>query len=331
MGPEYEETIRRWKREGMPADAEWRGFSRYDRIEVTPVNAWLCPAWEVETIGVSDGCTIYRDADGAIKKRLTDGTLPRMPQFLEFPLKGRGEWAGIRARLNPESPARLSAYWASMVRGWQGREHVLSLGCPGPWGMLRDLMGLEAFSLALYDDRSFIEMAAEELADFVVRCLERAAPGVEYDLGSLGEDIAYKTASLVDPEIYERIFGGPCRRIVGQFRRMGIDTILVDSDGNIEELIPHWLDWGINLVYPLEVAAGMDVVSLRRRYGRDLLLGGGIDKRVLAGSRDGIREHVEHVAPVVREGGYLPCPDHCLPHDVPWENFLYYEKLISEL
>ena len=37
------------------------------------------------------------------------------------------------------------------------------------------------------------------------------------------------------------------------------------------------------------------------------------------------------VAPVVREGGYLPCPDHCLPHDVPWENFLYYEKLISEL
>ena len=331
MGPEYEETIRRWKREGMPADAEWRGFSRYDRIEGAPANLGLCPAFEIQTLQEGEGFTVYRDGSGAIMRKLTDGPLPGMPQFLEFPLKGREQWPEIRARLNPASPARLPAYWGSMVQAWRCRDHVLRLGCDGPWAMLRGFMGLEAFSLALYDDRSFVEMAAEELTDFVLQCLDRALPGVEYDLGSIGEDMAYKTAALIDPRLYAKIFGPHYRRIVDRFRRAGVDTIMVDSDGNVEELIPLWLDWGINFVYPMEVAAGMDVVHLRKTFGTELIMGGGVDKRILAGPQQGIRDMIERITPLVREGGYLPCPDHCIPSDVPWENFLYYEGLLCAI
>jgi len=58
--------------------------------------------------------------------------------------------------------------------------------------------------------------------------------------------------------------------------------------------------------------------------------GGGVDKRVLAGSKAGFREMVDWIAPVVREGGYLPCPDHCVPAELSWESFLFYEWLIGE-
>jgi uroporphyrinogen decarboxylase len=197
--------------------------------------------------------------------------------------------------------------------------------------MLRDLMGLEAFSLALYDDRPFVEMAAEELAEFVLGCLDRALPGVEYDLGSIGEDVAYKTAALIDPALYGRLFGRHYRRIVDRFRGAGVGAVMIDSDGNVDELIPLWLDWGIDLVYPLEAAAGMDVVRLRKTYGTRLVLGGGIDKRILAGPKEGIRDMVGRIAPVVREGAYLPCPDHCIPSDVPWRNFLYYEEMLGAI
>ena len=60
---------------------------------------------------------------------------------------------------------------------------------------------------------------------------------------------------------------------------------MLDSDGNVEELIPCWLEVGINFIYPMEVAAGMDVVALRRQFGKGLLIGCGMEKRILAGSR----------------------------------------------
>jgi uroporphyrinogen decarboxylase len=74
----------------------------------------------------------------------------------------------------------------------------------------------------------------------------------------------------------------------------------------------------------MEAAAGMDVVDLRRRYGRDLLMTGGIDKRVLAKGRRAIDEELAYKLPVAEQGGYIPTIDHAIPHDVPYENFVYY-------
>jgi len=109
-------------------------------------------------------------------------------------------------------------------------------------------------------------------------------------------------------------------------RSRGIDIILVDSDGDVSELIPLWLDAGINGVYPMEVAAGMDVAKLRREYGSDLLMTGGIDKRVLARDHRAIDEELDAKIPLVEQGGYIPHLDHAIPHDVPYENFVYYWK-----
>jgi uroporphyrinogen decarboxylase len=106
---------------------------------------------------------------------------------------------------------------------------------------------------------------------------------------------------------------------------------MLDSDGNVEDLIPCWLDVGINFIYPMEVSAGMDVVALRKRFGRDLLIGGGMDKRVLAGDKAGILRMVEEKRPLIEEGGYLPGCDHAMPPDIPWENYRFYRGLMLKL
>ena len=59
------------------------------------------------------------------------------------------------------------------------------------------------------------------------------------------------------------------------------DIYYVDSDGNIEQLIPLWLESGINYVWPLGRAAGNDAIALRKKYDKELILGGAIDKRAL--------------------------------------------------
>jgi uroporphyrinogen decarboxylase len=122
------------------------------------------------------------------------------------------------------------------------------------------------------------------------------------------------------------------RRITDLLHRHGISAILVDCDGNHDELIPLWLDGGINGVFPLEVAAGEDPVALSRRYGKDLLLVGGIDKRALAKDLREIEREVLGKAPFLLEhGGWIPSIDHAVPPDVPLDNYRYYLSLLRKL
>lgn len=75
----------------------------------------------------------------------------------------------------------------------------------------------------------------------------------------------------------------------------------------------------------------MDAVPLRKKYGKNLILAGNIDKRALAKGKREIEEEVNKKIPyLLKEGGYFPGIDHSVPHDVPYENFLYCIKLIKE-
>ena len=143
--------------------------------------------------------------------------------------------------------------------------------------------------------------------------------------------MAYKTSSLIDPALYRQIFLPHYRRITDCLHAAGIDVLMLDSDGMVENLIPCWLDVGINCIYPMEVAAGMDVVALREEFGQELLMAGGMDKRVLATSREAIKHMVDETIPLMIEGGYMPGCDHAIPPDIPWENYRYYRQLLWEV
>jgi len=82
---------------------------------------------------------------------------------------------------------------------------------------------------------------------------------------------------------------------------------------------------------PFEVASGCDVVTMGEEWP-DLVMMGGIDKRVLAAGTDAIEEHLLHIIPaMVRRGGYIPTCDHGVPDNVTLESYLYYRKRICEL
>ncbi|MFH0796359.1 MAG: uroporphyrinogen decarboxylase family protein [Candidatus Omnitrophota bacterium] len=330
MGP-YEETIHRWEKEGLPIDSGWSYYAGLDRMENVNVNTYLCPAFEYKKIKEDGAYEIYRDSDGVIKKKLKDVPPPGMPQYLDYPLKGRENWPDFKKRLNPDSPARFPLYWESIKKQYPGRDFPLGINCGSLYGWLRNWIGVEQISLLVYDDPAFLEEAAADITGCILGILEKALQGVEYDFAVLWEDMAYKTASLISPAHYRRIFLPQYRRITDRLHKAGIDIIMLDSDGNVEQLIPCWLDVGINFIYPMEVAAGMDVLALRKKFGKDLIIGGGMDKRVLALDKESIRRMVEEKIPLMQEGGYFPGCDHAIPPDVPWENFVYYRQILLNL
>ena len=104
-----------------------------------------------------------------------------------------------------------------------------------------------------------------------------------------------------------------------------------DCDGDFRRLLPLWLEVGVNGMSPCKVAAGIDVGDLRMEHGRELLLSGGIDKRVLAAGKPQIKAEVEKRYATAELGGYILGIAHGVPPDVPWDNFCYYAEVSKAL
>ncbi len=105
----------------------------------------------------------------------------------------------------------------------------------------------------------------------------------------------------------------------------------MDSDGYIAELIPVWIESGINACGPVEVAAGNDILEYRVLFGRRMAYHGGIDKRAMAKGGKVMEAEVMRVAPLITDGGYIPGCDHGVPPDISWPNFVDYARLLAKL
>jgi uroporphyrinogen decarboxylase len=145
--------------------------------------------------------------------------------------------------------------------------------------------------------------------------------------------MAYKNGPLISPAMFKKFMLPRYKQITDFLHSKGIDILHVDSDGNINELIPIWFEeCGVNFPWPLEVAAGVDAVALRKKYGKDLILAANIDKRVFSKGKEAIREEVMSKVPfLLKTGGYFPGLDHIVPPDISLENFRYYINLLREI
>ena len=152
------------------------------------------------------------------------------------------------------------------------------------------------------------------------------------DWARFWEDVAFKTGPLISPDMVRKFMMPRYRQITDLLHKNGIDIIFVDSDGNLNKLIPLWLECGINFFWPLEVAAGNDIVALRKEYGKEAILAGGMDKREFLKGKESIRREVMSKLPFLLEtGGYFPCLDHAVPPDITLENYQYFINTMREV
>jgi len=136
--------------------------------------------------------------------------------------------------------------------------------------------------------------------------------------------MASKNGPLLSPAQFRRFIMPGYRRVMEAARSRGCALSIVDCDGNPAELVPCWLEVGVNVMFPLEVQAGSDPVEWRKRYGTSLLLRGGVDKEAVARGPRAIADELRRVRPLVEQGGYVPHLDHLVPPTVPYENYLEY-------
>ena len=113
----------------------------------------------------------------------------------------------------------------------------------------------------------------------------------------------------------------------------GRKIFAMDTDGNVNPIIDELLDCGLTEIFPMEPAAGMDVVNLWQQYGSRLAWRGGIDKLALRQDKHAIRKELEYkLQPAMRDAGHhVFALDHRIPDGVSIENYRYYVDLGREM
>ncbi len=331
----WTETLDRWKKEGLPADVHLSEYFKFDRTEMFLAGGMvfpLIPAFDVETLEEDLAHKVIIDIDGAKKRVLKEHRQASMDQWLEYPVKDRKTWQEYKKRLNPHSPARYPLWWNEDKKDYRHRDYPLGIFVGSLFGWMRNWIGIQNLSYLMSDDPLLIEEVSEYMEYFIIETIKPALKDIKFDFAHFWEDMAYKSGSLVSPAFVKKYMVPHYKKITELLHLNGVDVITLDSDGNIWELIPIWLDCGINGVLPNEVAAGMDVVKMRRKFGKNLIIIGGIDKRVLAKEKKDIeREVMSKVPYLLSIGGYFPAVDHSVPPDVPFDNYSYYLELVRKL
>ena len=319
-------ALRRWQREGLGAGNSPPQLAECDKKQ-RDVDLWMRPRYEQRVISEDDKFITKVSAHGTVMRSFKSPDAVSMPEHIEYPVKTRADWEELKKRYDPSDPGRFPADWNERCEQWRKAGPVLLFQgprSPSLFGFVRELMGPERTLYAFYDEPELIHDMMEFNTEFLLSLLPRVLDEAPITSIFFWEDMSYRNGPLISPSMFREFMIPRYRRITDLARSKGIDLSFVDSDGNVEELIPLWIESGITGVYPMEVAAGMDVVKLRQKYGRDLLMTGGIDKRVLARDRKAIDEELEAKIPLAEQGGYIPHIDHEIPHDVPYENFVYY-------
>lgn len=337
----WTETIQEWHKQGLP-DSVGGGHNTADTNQFFGMDAYtggpggnvhLLPTFEQKVVEDRGDHEVVTQGDGVMVLRKK--YMGSIPTHLAHTLVDRESWnKHYKWRLDPNRPERYPN-WDEARKIWDDPH------CPFPrtawggslYGWLRDWMGVEALSLVVYDDAAFFEEMITTVADCIVGVLTKVLEhGARFDACSMWEDMCYSGGPLLSPAHFKQYLVPHYRRITSLLRKHGCDIIYVDCDGKIDDLIPLWLEGGVNCMFPIEVGTwGGDPVRYRKQYGKDLLMMGGFDKHLLAQGKRPIEAEVRRLMPLVEEGGYIGFCDHRVPPDVPLENYMFYLQTVREL
>lgn len=331
FGP-WLETQERWRKEGLEEGKAWNeGFGFDPGFINVNVNLGFSPMFENEVLEDRGDTQLVRDTMGVVMEVHKRGLT--VPRYVECPVKSKEDWDALKAmRLNPDDPARLPENWGQLVKFYNEGDYAVRIGdYPyGLFGTLRELMGVEECLIAFYEQPELVHEIMDYLTDFWISIYEKVLRDVKIDCIHIWEDMSGKGGSLISPKMVREFMVPNYRKIRAFADAHDIPLLSLDTDGDCTELVPVFLESGINIILPFEVAAGSDIADYRRKYPK-LCISGGINKQEIAKGRDAIDRELERVREVLEQPGYLPGMDHAIHPEVSWEDFKYFTAKLKEI
>lgn len=320
-----------WRRQGASAGELTLEDFDWDFVHTTGCggHTGAFPSAEPTVIEETAEYRVERDYLGRIVKLFKSVATISLP--LDFPIKTREDWERLKP-LYAFREDRIRWDEVEEARRLQAEGSLVVAAIPGAFDTARELMGDERACLAYYDQPELMKDILGTLAETATQVLQRVGERLTIDQVSVSEDLAGKSGPLVGPSQVDGFFRPYYRAVWDVVSARGTRIFQIDSDGNFNAIIPSLLECGITAMDPLEPAAGMDCVALRKAYGKRFAMLGGIDKHVLRRTCGEIDRELEYkMQPLMQQGGTVFGLDHRIPNGTPLENYRYYVDRGREL
>ena len=238
--------------------------------------------------------------------------------------------------LDPSDPDRLPDDWPDLVASRQDRGDALLLRVHRGLYQTLGVSGWRRFAevnLLLKDEPELVKEMLRIQAEFAAGLVERILSQVSIDAAIFSEPISGESGPLISPQMFDEFAACSYEPLLEVLRRYGVQTIIFRTYANSRILLPVVLKRGFNCLWASEVnLEAMDYKDIRREYGRDLRLIGGIDVDVLRQDRAEIRRELQQkVPPLLAGGGFIPLADGRVRQIVPYDNYAFYRSLLAEV
>jgi hypothetical protein len=208
-------------------------------------------------------------------------------------------------------------------------DRVVWISLDGFFWYPRKLFGIEGHLFGFYDHPELMHRMNNDLVEFNLRTLDAFCEQVCVpQFMTIAEDMSYNHGPMMSKDLFDEFLAPYYKRLVPALRERGI-KVLVDSDGDVDPLIPWLKEVGVEGILPLERMAGVDVGKIRREHP-DWLMIGAYDKMEMKKGEAAQRAEFERLLPTMKTGGFIPSVDHQTPPDVSFENYKIYLSLLEE-
>jgi uroporphyrinogen-III decarboxylase len=319
--------------QGFPLDNDVREHFKMDHTQhLVDVNLHFSPMFDVKVLAENEKTFEYIDIDGVRRIFLKDEAT--IPTSLEWPIKDSRSWEKLKEeRLNLKNiKDRFPPNWETLLKEYKTRDYPLAIGGypQGFFGTLAHLIGYENLFIWYCMEPVLIHDILNTFTNIWLAMFEEVISQVEIDHWQIWEDISFGKGSMISIDMVKEFMSPYIKRIADFVKSKGVKIILLDTDGDCNELIPVFMDAGVTGMFPFETNCGMDIVKVRKQYPK-LQMMGGIPKSEITKGKKRIDEILLPVDQVLKTGGYIPFGDHLIPPDVDFENFSYYRNKLNRL
>jgi len=319
-----------WRRQGASEDEinmAAFGFDYVEQIRI-PANLWVMGGLTPKVIEDTAEHRITTDELGRTMKLCKNSASIPLP--LTHPVTDMDSWLKIKP-LFEYNDERID--WDSLENTIKMRENgaLVVAGILGGFDFPRQLMGEENLCVSYYEQPELITDILDTVFDTTKRVYEQILDKITVDNLMIHEDMAGKSGPLIGPNLMDKFMQPYYSKLWKMFSVAGCKLFSHDSDGNMNPIMDNIINYNVNIFYPCEPAAGMDMVRLRAQYGDKLAFKGGIDKHVLRKSQSNIVRELEYkLQPQMRRGVCFGL-DHRITNGTSIENYRFYVNTAREM
>jgi uroporphyrinogen-III decarboxylase len=181
-------------------------------------------------------------------------------------------------------------------------------------------LGYRTFAKELRKPTGFLERTIDDLHKANIEICKQFLDIDSEMVIAFTDDIAQKGRLMIAPQYYAKYYLPRYKELFNLIHKRGGRTMF-HTDGDISELIPYYIEAGLDMLQGLEPAAGVDLPALNVKYGDKIAWNGNIDvSRLLwKGTPAEVKAESEHILSEVAPSNNIafgPCTDIMAFHPV---------------